>query len=53
MTLSSALKKARTIIANKAKQSETNSNTIIVTNKPYNQPLNGELVVILHSSEEE
>ena len=53
MTLSSALRKARAIVANKAKQSETNSNTIIVTDKPFNQELAGQLVVILYSSEEE
>ena len=52
MTLSSALKKARTIIANKAKSANNNDNIIIVTNKPYNQPLNGELVVILYTEED-
>jgi len=48
VSFSATLKKARKLVAEKARASNTNANKIIITSD-FNQELKGELVIILHN----
>ena len=48
MNLNSAIAKAKKIVAEKARASNTNANKIIITSG-FNQELKGELVIILYN----
>jgi len=51
--IKTVLRRAKRVLKTIDKTAENNNNTIIVTDKPYNKPLDGELVVILYNEHDD